>query len=110
MCPSFVPSCCKGFVRALQIYRMSPFFVLVGFGQRLDDCHYHLLPCSYYEALVTALDLQGPHKTLTTRRDEGRRHTTNLYHLDAPQTLQARRKGTYDKPPGPSQNPYNRKE
>ena len=31
------------------------------------------------------------------------------YHLHTPQTLQARTKGTYDKPPGPSQNPYNTK-
>ena len=33
---------------------MSPFCVLVGFGERLGDCHISLLPCSYYKWLVTA--------------------------------------------------------
>ena len=30
-------------------------------------------------------------------------------HLDTPQTLQARTKGTYEKPPERSRNPYNTK-
>ena len=31
---------------------MSPFFVLVGFGDHLDDCHVSFAPCSYYAGLV----------------------------------------------------------
>ena len=37
--PPFVPSCCKGFVSALEVFRMSPLFVLAGFGECLDDYH-----------------------------------------------------------------------
>ena len=39
MSPPFVPSCCKGFVSALEVFRMSPLFVLAGFGECLDDYH-----------------------------------------------------------------------
>ena len=37
MSPPFIPSYCKGSVRALEVCRMFPFFLLVGFGEHLDD-------------------------------------------------------------------------
>ena len=39
MSPPFVPSCCKGFGRVLEVCRMSPLFVLVGSGECVDDNH-----------------------------------------------------------------------
>ena len=53
----FLRSCCKGFVRAPEVCRMSPFFVLVGFGECLDNCQKSFLPRSYYEGLVAALEV-----------------------------------------------------
>ena len=52
MSPPIAPSCCKGVVRALEVCRVSPLFLLVGLGERVGGYHISfafVLSCSYYE-------------------------------------------------------------
>ena len=57
MSPPFAPSCCRGFVGPLKACRVSPFFELGELRSVEMITIHHLLPCSYYVGLVTALEV-----------------------------------------------------